>query len=86
MLLEHKPWDHKIPLQEGKELAFQPIYRLMEQELKKLQTYLDKNLAKEYIRPLILSAGYPVIYIPKKDGTKQLCVDYQQLNNITIKN
>ena len=86
MLPEHKPWDHEIPLQEGKEPAFQPIYRLTEQELKELRTYLDENLAKGYIRPSTSPAGYPVIYVPKKDGTKRLCVDYRQLNNITIKN
>jgi hypothetical protein len=30
--------------------------------------------------------GAPVIFMPKKDGTLQLCVDYQGLNAITVKN
>ena len=86
ILSKYKSWNHKIPLQKEKKPVFQSIYRLIEQKLKKLQTYLDKNLAKEYIKSLILLAGYLIIYVSKKNGTKQLCVDYQQLNNITIKN
>ena len=51
-----------------------------------LNEYLAKNLKKGYIRPLILSVGYPILFVPKKNGKLQLCVDYKQLNDIIIKN
>jgi len=37
------------------------------------------------IRPLQLSAGYPVLFIPKKNGQLRLCIDYKQLNSIIKK-
>ena len=86
MLPEHKEWDHEIPLKEGTQPTFKPIYRLTEAELKELRKYLDENLARGYIRPSTSSAGYPVIFVPKKDGEKRLCVDYRHLNDITVKN
>jgi hypothetical protein len=86
MLVKHEPWDHEIPLKEGEQPKFMPLYRLTEDELKELRRYLDDNLAKGYIRPSTSPAGYPVIFVPKKDGTRRLCVDYRQLNAITVKN
>ena len=85
-LPQHKPWDHKIKLQEGKTPTFRPIYRLSEQELKVLREYIDKNLKKGFIRRSELPAGHPILFVPKKDSSDRLCVDYQKLNDITIKN
>ena len=85
-LPEHKPWDHEIVLQEGKTPTFGPIYQLSERELKVLREYIDKSLAKGYIRPSKSLAGYPTMFVPKKDGTDRLCVDYRRLNDITVKN
>jgi hypothetical protein len=48
-LLEHKPWDHEIILEEGKTLPFLPIYGLLEPQLKAVREYIDENLAKGYI-------------------------------------
>jgi hypothetical protein len=76
MLVKYKPWDHEISLQEGKQPKFMPLYRLTEDELEELQRYLDDNLAKGYIRPSILLAGYPVIFVLKKNRMRQLYIDY----------
>jgi transposase InsO family protein len=85
-LPRHEPWDHEIVLQEGKQPTFGPLYGLSEKELKTLKDYLDKSLKKGYIRPSTSPAGYPILFVPKKDGSLRLCVDYRKLNDITVKN
>lgn len=85
-LSKHQPWDHEIRLEEGKKPTFGPIYQLSENELKVLKEYIETNLRKGFIRPSESPAGYPILFAPKKDGKLRLCVDYRQLNNITIKN
>jgi hypothetical protein len=62
-----------------------PIYQLLEKESVVLRAYIDDNLKKGYIRHSNSPAGYPILYVPKKDGSLHLCVDYRQLNLITIK-
>jgi transposase InsO family protein len=85
-LPEHQLWDHEIPLEPGTKPVCRPIYSLSEKELKVLREYLDENQKKGFIRPSTSPAGYPIIFVPKKDGKLRLCVDYRQLNSITIKN
>ncbi|XP_073309939.1 uncharacterized protein [Primulina huaijiensis] len=58
-------------------------YRMAPAELKaQLQDLLDKG----YIRPSVSPSGAPVLFVRKKDVTMRLCIDYRQLNKVTIKN
>jgi RNase H-like domain found in reverse transcriptase/Reverse transcriptase (RNA-dependent DNA polymerase)/Integrase zinc binding domain/Chromo (CHRromatin Organisation MOdifier) domain/Retrotransposon gag protein len=81
----HQPWDHEIPIEEGKTPPFGPIYQMSETELAVLKEYIDKNLKKGYIRESTSRAGAPVLFVPKKDKELRLVVDYRGLNNVTIK-
>jgi hypothetical protein len=85
-LSKHQPWDHEIPLIPGKTPVAQPIYSLSERELTALKDYVEKSLAKGYIRPSKSPARYPILFVPKKDGKLRMCVDYRRLNEITVKN
>ena len=55
-------------------------------ELVDLQKHLDEMLQKGYIRPGSSPCGSPAIFVDKKDGSLQMCVDYRLLNDVTIKN
>jgi hypothetical protein len=86
LLPQHRPYDCTINLQEASQLSFGPIYNLSQNKLAALQDYLDENLAKNFIRHSNSSAGTPILFVKKKDGSLRMCVEYQGLNQITIKN
>lgn len=84
-LPERGPHDHEIKLEEGKMPTFKPIYQLSQKESDALKDYTTTNLRKGYIRPSKSPAGYPLLWVKKKDGSLRPCVDYRHLNSITIK-
>ena len=68
----------------------QPIsispYRMDPAELKELKEQLKDLLDKGFIRPSISPWGAPILFVKKKDGSLRICIDYRQLNKVTIKN
>ncbi|KAL5828810.1 hypothetical protein ACOSQ3_018278 [Xanthoceras sorbifolium] len=63
-----------------------PPYRMAPAELKELKIQLQELLEKGFIRPSVSPWGAPVLFVKKKDGSMRLCIDYRQLNKLTIKN
>jgi len=64
----------------------QQSYRMAPVELNELKTQLQKLLDKRFIRPMNSLWGASVLFVRKKDETHRLCIDYHQLNKITMKN
>ena len=61
-------------------------YRMDTNQLALLKEHIDELLAKGFIRHSSSPWRAPAIFVPKKDGTERLCVDYRGLNAVTIKN
>lgn len=82
----HRPYDCPIELLPGTEVLFGRIFPLTEQELGTLKNYIDENLKKGFISPSTFPAGAGIFFVEKKDHTLRPCIDYRELNKITVKN
>ena len=61
-------------------------HRMAPVELQELRVQLQELLNKGFIRPSTSPWGAPILFVKKKDKTLRLCIDYRQLNRVTIKN
>jgi len=61
-------------------------YRMAPSELAELKKQLAEMIDKGFIRPSASPWGAPVLFVKKKDGSMRLCIDYRELNKVTIKN
>ena len=77
---------HAIKLKDNKQPFYGSIYSLGLVKLKTLNTYIKTNLANNFIRPSKSPAGAPILFVCKPNGSFQLCVNYQGLKNLNIKN
>jgi hypothetical protein len=66
-------------------LRFYLIYKLTEVKQQALKDFIKENLKLKRIRPLQSSAGYLILFIPKKNGKFRMYIDYKQLNSIIKK-
>ena len=61
-------------------------HRMAPIELQELRVQLQELLDKGFIRPSTSPWGAPVLFATNKDKTLRLCIDYRQLNKVTVKN
>jgi hypothetical protein len=75
-----------IELKPGTAPIYNTPFRMTTPELAELKEHIRELLEKGFVRPISSPWGAPVIFVPKKDGTQRLCVDYRALNEVTVRN
>ncbi|GJZ37903.1 putative reverse transcriptase domain-containing protein [Tanacetum coccineum] len=76
----------RIDLVPGAAPVARAPYRLAPSEMKELSIQLQELLEKGFIRPSSSPWGAPVFFVKKKDGSFRMCIDYRELNKLTVKN
>ena len=75
-LIKYILQNYKIKFKLGTTPKFYLIYKLIKTNNLALREFIKENLRKEYIKLLQSLAGYPVLFIPKKNGKLRMCIDY----------
>ncbi|KAD4586323.1 hypothetical protein E3N88_23924 [Mikania micrantha] len=78
--------EFRIDLVPGANPVAKAPYRLAPSELQELASQLQELTDKGFIRPSHSPWGAPVLFVKKKDGSFRMCIDYRELNKLTIKN
>ncbi|GJV35261.1 putative reverse transcriptase domain-containing protein [Tanacetum coccineum] len=78
--------EFRIDLVPGATPVAKSPYRLAPSEMQELSGQLQELQDKGFIRPSHSPWGAPVLFVKKKDGSFRMCIDYRDLNKITIKN
>ncbi|KAI3820705.1 hypothetical protein L1987_08253 [Smallanthus sonchifolius] len=78
--------EFRIDLVPGVNPVARAPYRLAPSELQEIESQLQELSDKGFIRPSHSPWGAPVLFVKKKDGSFRMCIDYRELNKLTIKN
>lgn len=78
--------NYLINLVDGEQLFYRPIYNLVTVELQILETYIETYPSNNFIQAFKLFSGAVILFIQKLDDNFQFSINYQELNNLTIKN
>jgi len=78
--------EFSIDLVPGTGVVSMAPYRMAPAELVELKKQIEELMEKQFIRPSTSPWGAPMLLVKKKDGSSCLCVDFRQLNKMTIKN
>ncbi|GJV66049.1 putative reverse transcriptase domain-containing protein [Tanacetum coccineum] len=78
--------EFQIDLVPGAAPVARAPYRLAPSKMKELSEQLKELSDKGFIRPSSSPCGAPVLFVKKKDGSFWMCIDYQELNKLTVKN
>ena len=78
--------NHKIELELGVKPPAMGPYRMAPSELEELRRQLKELLDTRFIQPSKAPYGMPVLFQKKHDGSLRMCIDYQALNKVTVKN
>ena len=81
-----KVWDHAIDLKETFKPQKRRIYPLSKNEREEVQNFVEDQLRKGYIRLLKSPQTSPVFFVGKKNRSKQIVMDYYNLNSQMVKN
>ncbi|GJR50236.1 putative reverse transcriptase domain-containing protein [Tanacetum coccineum] len=81
-----RPLEFQIDLIPGAAPVARAPYRLAPSEMKELSEQLQELSDKGFIRPSSSPWGSPVLFVKKKDGSFKMCIDYRELNKLTVKN
>ncbi|GJW15958.1 hypothetical protein Tco_0020091 [Tanacetum coccineum] len=78
--------DFHIDLVPGTTSVVKSPYRLAPSEMQELYKQLQELQDKGFIRPSHSPWGAPVLFVKKKDSSMRMCIDYRELNKLTVKN
>ncbi|GKB80475.1 putative reverse transcriptase domain-containing protein [Tanacetum coccineum] len=84
--LEDVPIVRDFPEVFPEDLPARVPYRLAPSEMKELSDQLKELSDKGFIRPIFSPWGAPVLFVKKKDGSFWMCIEYWELNKLTVKN
>ena len=85
-LSSHRFYDHKIQLQKNKKSNFDSLYDMFKNELLMLQKYFQNNFKKDFIKFNSFFIVASMLFVKKLDEDLRFCVDYRDLNAISLKN